>query len=207
VCSTAENAWFARGFAKKAGLEPVYRAQISLAQPSFAAQCIQARQAGVQVLGLVVDPATTKRIMASCSQQGFAPQYLLSYGEETQDTLKYADDIISSQLQLPFAGVSTAEYRSFLEVWNSYYDVEPEPMALTAWISAKIFERAATEATTLTSAGLISALYKYRNERFGGLTIPLSYGPRGTTNAPCIFYMRGANGRWTAPLSDKPVCW
>jgi branched-chain amino acid transport system substrate-binding protein len=207
VCSTGEGDWFSKGYARKAGLQPVYQAEISLAQPDFTAQCLQAKSAGVQILGLVVDPATTKRIIASCSQQGFKPEYLLTYAEEAPDTPKYASDIISAQTQFPFMGLDTAEYQAFTSVWHRYYQADPTPMAATAWASAKILEKALRGGKQMTSAGLIETLYRYHHEQFDGLTIPLSYGPHGTTNTPCIFYMRGSGGRWTAPLSDKPVCW
>lgn len=207
VCTTGRSSWFDKGYAKKVGLDPVYSAEISLAQPDFTAQCVQAESAGVQLLGIVADPATTKRIMASCSQQGYTPQYLTTYGEEAVDTPKFARDIISAQLQLPFTGINTASYKSFIAVWSKYNKSPPTPFALTTWASAKIFERAANGAKEVTPAGLVEALYTYRNERFGGLTIPLSYGPRGTSNANCIFYMRGSGGKWTAPQSDTPVCW
>ena len=207
VCTTGQNDWFSKGYARKVGLDPVYQAQISLAQPDFTAQCVQAKSRGVQILALVVDPATAKRIMSSCSQQGFKPQYLTTYGEEASDTPKYAGDIISAQVQFPFLDLNTPAYQTFINVWRKYSDQDPTPFAATVWASAKIFEQAALQAKDLTRAGIIASLYRYQNQRFGGLTLPLSYGPKGTTNGSCIFYMRAGNGRWTTPLGDKPVCW
>jgi len=207
ACTNASDAWNSKGYAKKVGLNPKYSAEVSLAQPDYTGECLQAKSAGVQILAVLLDPATTKRLMASCAQQGYKPQYLLTYSEEAIDTVNYAPDILSAQTQLPFTGLNTASYNAFLRVWNKYTNKPPTPYAVTAWASAKIFERAAMDAKELTPAGIIDALYKYRGERFGGYTIPMSYGPHGTTSAKCTFYLRGLNGKWTAPLADKPVCW
>src|SRR5205807_3703097 len=144
---------------------------------------------------------------SSCSQQGFKPQYLTTYGEEAADTPKYARDIISAQVQFPFVGLNTSAYQTFINVWRKYSSQQPTPFAATVWASAKIFEEAALQAKDLTRAGLIASLYRFQNQRFGGLTLPLSYGPKGTTNGSCIFYMRAVTGRWTTPLNDSPVGW
>jgi branched-chain amino acid transport system substrate-binding protein len=207
ACTNAKSTWIDKGAARKVGLNPAFSAEVSLAQPDFTAECLQAKNAGVQILGLLLDPATVKRLMASCSQQGYKPQYLLTYSEEAIDTVEFAPDIISAQTQLPFTGIDTATYKSFISVWSKYNKNPPSPYAMTAWASAKIFEKAATDAKEITSAGLIEALYKYRGERFGGFTVPLSYGPRGTTSQNCVFYLHGIDGKWTAPQGEAPVCW
>lgn len=207
ACSVAEDRWFKQGYAKKAGLDPVYHAKISLSQPDYTSECIQARNAGVEILALAVDPATTKRIVSSCRRQNFNPQYLPFFGAEAADTPKYVKDVISPQLVFPFAGLSTPAYQEFIAAWRKYRQDQPAFYATMSWASAKIFEKAARSAKDVTRSGLIDALYKFKNQRFGGLTVPLSYGPKGTDNSPCIFYMKGSAGKWSAPQGDRPSCW
>lgn len=207
ACSAADERWFEQGYAKKAGLEPSYHAKISLSQPDFTSECIQARNAGVEILALAVDPATTKRIVSSCRRQNFNPQYLPAGGAEAADTPKFVEDAISPQMVFPFAGLSTPAYQEFSTAWRKYRQDQPAFYATTSWASAKIFEKAARSAKDVTRSGLIDALYKFKNQRFGGLTVPLSYGPKGTDNTDCIFYMKGSAGKWSAPQGDRPSCW
>jgi branched-chain amino acid transport system substrate-binding protein len=57
-----------------------------------------------------------------------------------------------------------------------------------------------------TSAELIAALYRVKNETLGGLTVPLTYAKTGTTAGQCVFIWGVANGRFTAPEGSKPLC-
>jgi branched-chain amino acid transport system substrate-binding protein len=65
----------------------------------------------------------------------------------------------------------------------------------------------AKSAKEITRAGLIDALYRFKQERFGGLTVPLSYGPQGTDSDDCIFYLKGSGGAWSAPDGGDVTCW
>src|SRR5207248_9548597 len=76
ACGAVYQYAIQEGGAKKAGLNPVYSAQISLAQADFTPQCLQARQAGVELFAVAADANTVARAAASCSRQGYNPQYL-----------------------------------------------------------------------------------------------------------------------------------
>lgn len=207
ACTTAKDRWFGQGYAKRAGLDPVYRADVSLTQPDYTSECIQARNAGVQVFALAVDAAAVKRIAASCRRQNFTPQFLVPTSVAAPDHAKYLGDVISAQQATPFAGVSSPAYQEFAAAWRKYNQEPPGPLAVNSWAAAKIFEKAARGAKEITRSGLTDALYRFNKERFGGLTVPLSYGPKGTDSANCAFYMKGSGGKWSAPQGDRPICW
>lgn len=209
-CSRVEDRWFNKGYAERAGLDPVYRAKISLTQPDYTAECIQARDAGVELLSVAGDASTVARVAYSCHRQNFDPQFLqISTSVESSTVTEPGlSDMLLAMPTFPFAGASFPASSEFQSVWQKYGDgTAPGPAAALGWASAKIFETAARKAGDVSSAGLVRALHTFRNDRFGGLTVPLSYGPSGTSDSTCMFSMKGAGGKWTAPGGAKPICW
>lgn len=211
LCDILEDRWFTKGYAKRAGLEPVYNARISITQPDFTSECVQAKNAGVEILFVLADPGGVARAAAACSRQNYQPQFLqvdatVNSGTPTKTGLQ---NVLQTSLFLPFAGVSSPAFREFDAAWKKYGGGQDAgAAAVRGWVSAKMFERAARKAgKNISRDAIIKAMYSFTNERFGGLTIPLSYGPQGTKDSPCVFPMKAANGRWTAPNSDKPACW
>lgn len=209
ACSEAEDAWFGKGYAKRAGLNPVYRAKVSLTQPDFTSECIQARNAGVEILAVAGDSHTATRAAASCRRQNFTPQFLLAGPVPAADSPSKPGlgNVLSPQGVFPFAGLSSPAAKAFHGTWGKYSREAPGPSAAQGWAAAKIFEKAARSAKDITRQGLITALYGFKNERFGGLTVPLSYGPKGTTDSKCAFRMEARAGKWVAPDGDKMTCW
>lgn len=211
VCSFAEERWFNKGDARRAGLDPAYRARISLTQPDFTSECIQARNARVELLSVMADANTVGRVAASCRRQNFSPQFVQLGATVTAASASQTglDDMLVSSPVFPFAGLSTPAFREFDAAWKRHgAGAKPGPAATMAWAAAKVFEKAAKEAgSKIDSNSLIAKLYSYKNERFGGLTVPMTYtAGKGTTSTPCVFVMKAQGGRWTAPQGDKPHC-
>src|SRR5688572_12682658 len=79
-CVEAEQCGVWRNIAKSRaasmGVEIVYEAQVSLAQPDFTAECIQAQRNGATGIQSAVDGPSIARLARSCAQQGYKPQYM-----------------------------------------------------------------------------------------------------------------------------------
>lgn len=210
VCSFIEKRLFDDGYAKRAGLDPRYHAKISITQPDFTSECIQARNAGVDLMMVIGDPNTLGRVASSCRRQNFHPQFLQLGVTANADTVKKPGltDVLVAQWTFPFAGLNTPGAREFAAVWQKYGGGQaPGSAASQGWAAAKIFEKAARAAgNDISSATLIKQLYRFQNERFGGLTVPMSFSPKGTSDPRCVFYMQGRDGKWTTPSGDKPIC-
>lgn len=210
-CSFVDNRWFAKGDAKRAGLDPVYRAKVSITQPDFTSECIQARNAGVGLFAVIGDANTVGRVAASCRRQNFNPQYLQPDVTVNSDTVAKPglDSVLTPSRVFPFAGLSTPGYAEFAAAWKKYGGgADPGGSAATGWAASKIFEKAAKGAgKNLSRAGLIKQLHGFGNERMGGLTVPLNFAAgKGSQPGKCMFIMQGRGGKWTAPQSNKPVC-
>jgi ABC-type branched-subunit amino acid transport system substrate-binding protein len=211
ACGHAEDRMFGSGrAAQRFGLDPVYRAKISLTQPDYTAECLQARNAGVELMLVTGDPNTVARVASSCRRQNFSPQFLQPSATVGADTASKPglSNVLASMAVFPFKGVATPAFREFDAAWQKYGAKAPGPAAAQGWASAKVFEKAARGAGEISRAGLIKELYTFRGQRFGGLTVPLTYvSGRGTADTRCAFFMRGSGGGWTAPLGARPVCW
>lgn len=209
-CPYIANRWFEQGDAKRAGLNPVYRATISFTQPDFTSECIGARNAGVEVLAVLADSRTIERVAASCHRQNYQPQFVApahTFSEDAPAKTGLAD-AIGAAMTFPFAGLNTPAFREFDTTWKKYAREPARGPASLGWAAAKIFEKALTGAGEKVSRESIAKqLYSFRKDRFGGSTVPLTFGPNGTAESHCIFLMKGSGGRWTAPNGDKPLCW
>lgn len=211
LCSYAEDKWFGQGYAKKAGLEPVYRSRISVAQPDFTSECLQARNAGVQLFTVVGDPNTVARVAASCRRQNFNPQFLQGSATVTANTATQPglSDVLAYMPTFPFAGLSTGPAKEFHTAYAKYGGgAEPGGAASLGWAAAKLFEQAARNAgADVSSAGILKGLHTIRNDRLGGLTVPLGFAPgKPGSDAGCWFVMQAINGKWTAPQGDRLDC-
>lgn len=211
-CTHLEDLYFNKGMAKKAGLEPVYRARVSITQPDFTSECIQARNAGVELFTVIADPNTLSRVAASCRRQNFTPQFISGGFLVDVNTPKQPglSNVAIMMPTFPFEGLSTPIYKEFSSVWKKYGGgAAPGPTASYAWAAAKLFEKAARAAgdDVSTSAGIVKGLYTIKNDRLGGLTVPISFVPgKPAADAGCWFVMRAVDGRWTAPQGDRLSC-
>jgi branched-chain amino acid transport system substrate-binding protein len=211
ACTIVEKQLFDQGFAKKAGLDPRYRARISLFQTDFTSECIQARNNGVQLLWVSADAGGVSRVAASCHRQNYHPQFIEIAGSLNADSVTKPGlgDMVIGSAVFPFAGLSTPAAREFHAAWNRFGGGSgPNAAAADGWTAAKLFEKAAKSAGgDITRASLISALRGLKNERLGGLTVPLNFGAKGSVDVKCVFFMRGSGGKWATPNGDKPTCW
>ncbi|MEV6056674.1 ABC transporter substrate-binding protein [Streptomyces sp. NPDC052107] len=211
ACTHAEDRVFGSGrAAQRFGLDPVYHAKITVTQPDYTAECLQARNAGVQLMLVTGDPNTVARVASSCRRQSFNPQFLQPSATVGADTAAKPGltDVLAAMAVFPFKGVSTPAIGEFNAAWKRYGGSAPGPAAAQGWASAKVFEKAARGAGDISRAALIKELYTFRGQNFGGLTVPLTYvAGKGTADTRCAFFMRGAGGDWTAPLGARTVCW
>lgn len=211
-CTYLEDLYFNKGMAQQAGLEPTYRARISITQPDFTSECIQARNAGVNLMFVAADPNTLTRVAASCRRQSFNPRFV-SAGFLVDAHTPEKPGLSNMAIMMPtfpFAGLSTPAFNEFASAWKQFGGGEAAgPMVSYAWAAAKLFEKAAQAAgdDITTTAGIRKGLYTIQKERLGGLTAPLTFAPgQPAPDAGCWFTMVAENGKWAAPLGDRLVC-
>ena len=210
ACTNTKQEWFHNGLAKKAGVDPVFEADVSIGQPDFTAECLDASRAGVQIMSVVADVGTVGRVVSSCDRQNFHPQYI--QGSGTMDahlaTLPGMADALVQLNDFPWT-VSGTAVQQFRDAYKTYAPNDPlTPNASQGWASAIVFEHAAAHVGAHpTSAQILAGLWSMDNETFGGLTPPLTFVQgKPATDAKCSFAMQVKNGRIEAPFGLKTVC-
>jgi branched-chain amino acid transport system substrate-binding protein len=198
---------------KGTGATTVYRAQVSIAQVDFTANCQAAQSANVQLMFILADPGTLTRFVRSCDRQGFTPQYVVVSISGLADTVKLPglSRVVLGVPTFPFDGASSPAIDEFRRAMQTYSSEAPGPAHSEGWASAKLFELAATRAAkasgSLNPRSLIAALRTVKGETLGGLTVALDFTHPTPNNQPCGFAMQGdGTGGWKAPFGPGVNC-
>jgi len=199
--------------AAQAGVEIVYKAQISLTQVDYTANCQNAKRAAAGGFAVVGDPNTLNRFVRSCERQDFRPQYvepsLAVTGDSPSQPGLGSVGLVS--FVFPWTNVPRPTVRDYAAAMDQYGGGPLGPATAQGWAAAKLFqlgaERAAAASGSLSSAALMAAFHTIRNETLGGLTVPLDFGGPIAHNAPCMFAMQGdQHGGWALPYGGDPIC-
>ena len=209
ACGVAEES-----IAKSAdgtGIELVYRAKVSLAQPDFTAECLSASRAGAQVFFMVVDQNSTGRAATACSRQGYRPTYALTH-PGVSDALKdnpLLDGAIGGSGVFPWFQSNTPATADFQQARATFGASLPNGASLASgWTAGKILELAgANLPEPATSAALLEGLWSIRGNDLGGLTYPLTFTrDRPAKAMACWYTVAIANGAWVSPNSWARHC-
>lgn len=167
-------------YAKELGLSVVYKATASIVQPDYTAQCLNARNAGVEILLPIFTPDGASRISASCARQGYTPVFGLttqtfSPTQLTDPTMQGA--IIYSPVFTWAADPPSSAVAEFNAAMAKYLPgVAIKGVHAVGWTSAKVFERGAAQlAEPPTSESLLDGLWSISHDDLGGLTQPLTF--------------------------------
>jgi branched-chain amino acid transport system substrate-binding protein len=158
-----------------------------------------------------VDAASEIRIARDCARQGYHPQYVSAVAalenrlaaDPNFDGMYGAMDVFPWVLQSGAA----AEFHAAMSKYAS--GVELTGAASEGWASAKLFEKAFTQATAggvpADREKLLTALYSMHNETLDGLAVGLTF-VRGqpAPETTCWFLMQVQGGKWTS--SGQVLC-
>src|SRR5581483_6449463 len=202
-----------RGYESRLGFKVVYEAQVSIAQPDFTAEVIQARREGAEVIVTAVDNQSVTRIARSAHRQGYNPVLVDQHGYSEDKLLRDGGPDIEGILAATgVAEWSTApvmaDYREAMRRYNPG-GVRGGPGA-NAWVAGIMLERLArTFPPDPTTADVLEALYGLRHETLGGRIPPTAYR-RGMSNgdsAVCGVPITIKGGQFVAPKGPQTfVC-
>jgi branched-chain amino acid transport system substrate-binding protein len=185
--------------------------QVSLVAPSYTSQCLRMKEAGIEVVYLLMESAGSARAAKDCAAQGFHPKLELLSLAATTDLPGIAaldGTLIPSGTVSPAAtGVpGLARYREVLKTYAP--NLGDSGISVYAFASAEMLGVIGKNIPdNPTPADLIEGMGAVKNETLGGLTVPLTYlKGKGVSVKPCAFIWGTANGRYTAPRGSKPVC-
>ena len=197
--------------ASRAGENVVYQAQVSVAQPDYTAACLGAQSAGAQVLDVILDAASIRRLAASCSRQGYHPAYMAVAVQTTVDlqSVPELDGMFITSPVFPFAASDTPATANFHEAVQQYApNLILTGNSAVAWASGQLLAKAAGGiGAQPTSQDILRGLWRMHNETLDGLAPPLRYVEgQPSPVVQCYFVMEIRDGRWTAPSGSAYSC-
>jgi branched-chain amino acid transport system substrate-binding protein len=213
VC--AELIPLAGGAAKLAGMK-FSSVKISETSPSYAAQCLQLKSAGVDSLYVAENAPVVVRVADACVQAGYKVKSALNVTELSNVVLKdpNLNGAVGATGQAnPFDTTlpATAQFQAAL---NKYApgivgtSTFAQPMMM-AWAGLKLFQAAAQAGhltPTSTPADVKKGLYALHNETLGGIAPPLNFTPGKAAFIPCYFTETISGGKFVSGNSNKPTC-
>ena len=201
----------AKARAANVGATIVYSAQVSLAQPDYTAECLQAQRSGAQALMLGVESTALSRFARSCKQQGFTPPLVTASLSMIASTAKdpNLEGILAPVATFPFVAndlPATREYKAALARYAP--TLEESGTTSAAWVSGALLREASKALPDQpTSADFLKGLWQIKNNNLGGVTGPLTF--REGQPAPdftCYFLQSISGGKFTAPIGTKQTC-
>ena len=205
----------ATGVGKLFGLR-VTATSIAASAPSYAAPCLRFKDAGVDALFVGDNGPIVQRVVAACSQQGYAPLEVAAEAATTTTMLndsQLAGTLAAGGNANPFDSASPA-VREFRDAVQKYDPGLLQSAGSTnddfyAWTGGELFQAAAKAASIgprSTPADVKKGLYALKNETLGGLAPPLTYTKGRPYFSPCWFSAQIEHGTLRSLNGDRPVC-
>jgi branched-chain amino acid transport system substrate-binding protein len=217
VCTQADE--FFKSGAKQAGAEVVYNSPVSISQPDYTAQCLNARDAKADLLGVAMDGASIGRVARSCAAIGYRPVLAASaasFGpDQANDPTIRSFGVATITTEAPWFLDDQPGLRAFHQAIARYApDLQPSGAAVISWASAELFRTAVENIADRAQRGpitpelVMTGLGTIHDQTLGGLTGPLTFTPNEAhaTSNGCVFYELLTDKGWTAPRGSKPVC-
>ena len=217
ACSVLEGP--TKTAAAQNGVKISYSTVISASAPSFAAQCLAAKQSGATALFVADAVSVNETVAKDCHQQGYNPTVIVSDGavaESFKSSPGLSNNLLSMQPQIPFTVTNTPGTIAMINAFKKY---EPSLMGnpnyngevVEAWTSGLLFAAAAKAGDlgangNLTSQQLYNGLYALNGSTLGGMAPPLNYKPGVAHTVDCWFWLRTSNGQFTTPYGVTPQC-
>ncbi len=207
-CTVGDTRWKELG--AKLGFEPVYNGKASLLNVDFTSQCLAAKDAGVQVLGIAFDASAIERLAQSCKAVNFKP---IMFFASVAGAPRFVDNpdmegFVLAQPVRPWFLTDNPAIQEYQATLRKYVPGLPfDASSVNGWASGKLFELAAEafKADTVTPQGVLQAMGKVRNNDLGGLSHPLNFFPdKPQPYKACGWVVRIQSGRYVS--DGKMTC-
>jgi branched-chain amino acid transport system substrate-binding protein len=193
------------------GFELAWQGKASVAQPDYTAECLSARNAGANVLWVLLDGNAVSRLAASCARQGYGPLFAIGSSIVTD---RFVDDpsfdsLIASSPVFPYFQSDTPATREFQTAARTLGGgITPSVGVSTGWTSGKLLERAALGLPEPPSSeALLAGLWSIQHDTLGGITQPLTFTKgEPPAEASCWFDLTMKDGAWKSPDAFKLHC-
>jgi branched-chain amino acid transport system substrate-binding protein len=211
TCSNGIQSLIQPGGGSQAGVTTVYSSSISITQPDFTAQCLDAKQAGATFIYFAGDGDSLMRMANDCAAQGYKPLYV---GDSIAITANLASNanlngLLAGQTNFPWVDSYTPAQAAYQQAVKQY-DPQLASSATTAaeWSAGMLAVAADKNLTaTPTSAEFFQGLWSIKDNNLGGLAPPLTFTQGGNaTPSNCFFLMTLQNGQFVDLQNGNTTC-
>jgi branched-chain amino acid transport system substrate-binding protein len=200
--------------AAKFGASMVASGYVSLAAPSFVAQCQQAKSNGAQAVLLGLDSGSYQRFASNCANSlNYRPALLALAFAVIAKNLEGDSNLNGFTVTNPtFPWIDgsvpvTAAFQKAIKTYSP--DLNSGGPAALSWAGGVITQEASKflSEQNPTSAELLKGLYTVKSNTFGGMVPPLTYTPELPRVVPmCYWISEIRDGKWTTPFGNKSFC-
>jgi branched-chain amino acid transport system substrate-binding protein len=201
----------------KFGSKLVYASAISFAAPSYAAECIAAKQAGATSMTVGDATSVVTKVVQDCAAQGYDPIQLSGDGTVGISwlTIPQFNGNVDAQPDISFFVHNAATDPMYTALKKYYPSQLTNPnfgeIVVENWADAILLQDAIGAvklASTPTAAEVTAGMYALpKNTTLGGLTPPLNFKKGKPTTNACFFYMGIKNGKFIVLKTVKqPTC-
>ena len=201
----------------KFGSKLVYASAISFAAPSYAAECIAAKQAGATSMTVGDATSVVTKVVQDCAAQGYDPIQLSGDGTVGISwlTIPQFNGSVDAQPDIPFFVHDAATDPMYTALKKYYPSQLTNPnfgeIVVENWADAILIQDAIGAvklASTPTAAEVTAGMYALpKNTTLDGLTPPLNFKKGKPTTNACFFYMGIKNGKFIVLTTVKqPTC-
>ena len=201
----------------KFGSKLVYASAISFAAPSYAAECIAAKQAGATSMTVGDATQVVNKVVQDCAAQGYTPIQLSGDGTVGISwlTIPQFNGNVDAQPDVPFFVHNSATDPMYTALEKYYPSQLTNPnfgeIVVENWADAILLQDAIGAvklASTPTAAEVTAGMYALpQGTTLGGLTPPLHFKKGKPTTNACFFYMGIKNGKFIVLKNTaQPTC-
>jgi branched-chain amino acid transport system substrate-binding protein len=186
------------------GLEVVYEAFVSLAQPDYTGEVLQAQQAGAEIILPLVDTASVHRLVTSARRQNYEPAWVGTYNLNQSAAYAFPDTLEGVFLTSRMGAWDTSPRLAFYREAMDRY----QPKAPRGDVGAGVFVAGKLLAEKIgpfiseppTTAQILEGLYSLKGETLGGLLPGISFArdSEHVATNQCIIPVRFTKGKFQA---------
>lgn len=201
------------------GITVAYTARISASQPNYTAECLAAKQAGVDILGIGESITAVEHVLGDCATQDFSPWITTGNGAVSPSNLTtpiMKDHTIGYETDVPFFETGAPPVKQYLKVikkyapqilTNSNYD----EIAMANYVTGLAIAQA-LKAGDAGSGGsfkvqqLYNGLYTFHNQTLDGAAPPLTFKEGQANPVHCWYWIGIENGKFNTKYGNAPTC-
>jgi branched-chain amino acid transport system substrate-binding protein len=211
ACTVAYNYLIKDGHARADGATPVYSTSFSLTQPSFTAQCLQAEQAGANIVFMGGDGNSLERMARDCAAQNYHPLYeAVSLGvSASMQGDAQLDGMYATQASFPWMDAVTPAQAAYQEAIRTYAPgLVGSGASSNEWTSGALAVAASKYlGANPTSSQFFQGLWSIKNNDLGGLSPPLTFNANGNPSVvTCYFSIQLQGSQFIDPNHGKYIC-